>query len=173
MRCANSAGINGRAQRPPLCSSRNAARHYRRLASLAWSSGQPPRPVQPMDKRSQPLRLSLSDVALVCGFADQSPLTRVFTGTVGVSPGAWHGACVNISKRAERDATYVQSIATSTLNSPQFAARVCRTFRQRSKFRPSDCRHDGGIRRESGETTIASSNYSLFANQLCKPDNSL
>jgi AraC family transcriptional regulator len=33
--------------------------------------------------------LSLSEVALACGFADQSHLTRVFTGTVGVSPGAW------------------------------------------------------------------------------------
>jgi AraC family transcriptional regulator len=37
-------------------------------------------------------RLSLSDVALVCGFADQSHLTRVFTGMVGVSPGAWRRA---------------------------------------------------------------------------------
>ena len=34
-------------------------------------------------------RLSLSDVALACGFADQSHLTRVFTRMVGVSPGAW------------------------------------------------------------------------------------
>ena len=37
-------------------------------------------------------RLSLSDVALACGFADQSHLTRVFTGMVGVSPGAWRRA---------------------------------------------------------------------------------
>jgi AraC family transcriptional regulator len=36
--------------------------------------------------------LSLSDVALACGFADQSHLTRVFTGMVGVSPGAWRRA---------------------------------------------------------------------------------
>jgi AraC family transcriptional regulator len=34
-------------------------------------------------------RLSLSDVAIACGFADQSHLTRVFTRIVGVSPGAW------------------------------------------------------------------------------------
>jgi AraC family transcriptional regulator len=34
-------------------------------------------------------RLTLSDVALACGFADQSHLTRVFTRIVGVSPGAW------------------------------------------------------------------------------------
>jgi AraC family transcriptional regulator len=34
-------------------------------------------------------RLSLRDVALACGFADQSHLTQVFTRSVGVSPGAW------------------------------------------------------------------------------------
>ena len=37
-------------------------------------------------------RLSLSEVALACGFADQSHLTRVFTGMVGISPGAWRRA---------------------------------------------------------------------------------
>jgi len=34
-------------------------------------------------------RLPLTEVALTCGFADQSHLTRVFTRFVGVSPGAW------------------------------------------------------------------------------------
>jgi len=34
-------------------------------------------------------RLSLLEIALACGFADQSHLTRVFTRIVGVSPGAW------------------------------------------------------------------------------------
>lgn len=33
--------------------------------------------------------LSLSDVAALCGFADQSHFTRAFTATMGVSPGAW------------------------------------------------------------------------------------
>jgi AraC-like DNA-binding protein len=37
-------------------------------------------------------RSSLLDVALACGFADQSHLTRVFTRIVGVSPGAWRRA---------------------------------------------------------------------------------
>jgi AraC-like DNA-binding protein len=37
-------------------------------------------------------RLSLLDVALGCGFADQSHLTRVFTRIVGLSPGAWRRA---------------------------------------------------------------------------------
>jgi AraC family transcriptional regulator len=36
--------------------------------------------------------LSLFDVALACGFADQSHLTKVFTRVVGVSPGAWRRA---------------------------------------------------------------------------------
>lgn len=33
--------------------------------------------------------LSLGDIALACGFADQSHFTRVFTSVVGTSPGAW------------------------------------------------------------------------------------
>jgi AraC family transcriptional regulator len=37
-------------------------------------------------------RMSLLDVALACGFADQSHLTRVFTRIVGISPGAWRRA---------------------------------------------------------------------------------
>lgn len=32
---------------------------------------------------------SITDVALLCGFADQAHMTRVFTSVVGVSPGAW------------------------------------------------------------------------------------
>jgi AraC-like DNA-binding protein len=34
-------------------------------------------------------RVSVSQVALTCGFADQSHLTRVFTRMVGLSPAAW------------------------------------------------------------------------------------
>jgi AraC family transcriptional regulator len=34
-------------------------------------------------------RLPLADVALSCGFADQSHFTRVFSKQVGVSPGCW------------------------------------------------------------------------------------
>jgi AraC family transcriptional regulator len=33
--------------------------------------------------------LSVAEVAIACGFADQSHLTRVFTRTTGLSPGAW------------------------------------------------------------------------------------
>ena len=34
-------------------------------------------------------RLSLSEVALACGFSDQSHFTRVYTRATGTSPGAW------------------------------------------------------------------------------------
>jgi AraC-like DNA-binding protein len=37
--------------------------------------------------RSSTLRLA--DIALICGFGDQSYFTRVFTRSVGASPGAW------------------------------------------------------------------------------------
>jgi AraC-like DNA-binding protein len=33
--------------------------------------------------------VSLANIALSCGFADQSHFTRVFTAMIGVSPGAW------------------------------------------------------------------------------------
>jgi len=33
--------------------------------------------------------LSLSEIALACGFSDQSHFTRVFTRLVGIGPGAW------------------------------------------------------------------------------------
>jgi AraC family transcriptional regulator len=46
--------------------------------------------------------LSLSDVALECGFTDQSHLTRVFRQIVGVTPGAWRRALSGDSKRASK-----------------------------------------------------------------------
>jgi AraC-type DNA-binding domain-containing proteins len=36
--------------------------------------------------------LSLADIALACGFAEQSHFTRVFTRLVGLPPGAWRRA---------------------------------------------------------------------------------
>ena len=36
--------------------------------------------------------LALIDIALICGFGDQSYFTRVFSRTVGASPGAWRRA---------------------------------------------------------------------------------
>jgi AraC-like DNA-binding protein len=44
-------------------------------------------------KRAKALLLdpsrTVSDVAMACGFADQSHFTRVFSGRVGATPGAW------------------------------------------------------------------------------------
>jgi len=36
--------------------------------------------------------LSLAEIALVCGFSDQSHFTRLFSAAVGVSPGMWRRA---------------------------------------------------------------------------------
>lgn len=47
---------------------------------------------QRVQKAQELLRMpgrSITDVALLCGFADQAHMTRVFTSLVGVSPGAW------------------------------------------------------------------------------------
>jgi AraC family transcriptional regulator len=48
-----------------------------------------------IDKAKDLLRssdLSLNEIALACGFADQSHFTAVFTRMVGVSPGFWRRA---------------------------------------------------------------------------------
>lgn len=37
-------------------------------------------------------KLPLADIALICGFGDQSYFTRVFTRSVGASPGVWRRA---------------------------------------------------------------------------------
>jgi AraC family transcriptional regulator len=37
----------------------------------------------------QDVRLSLADIALACGFSDQSHFTRVFSKQMGISPGCW------------------------------------------------------------------------------------
>jgi transcriptional regulator GlxA family with amidase domain len=33
--------------------------------------------------------MPVGEIAIACGFADQSHLTRVFTRAMGVSPGVW------------------------------------------------------------------------------------
>jgi AraC family transcriptional regulator len=37
-------------------------------------------------------KLPLADIALICGFGDQSHFTRVFSRSIGASPGAWRKA---------------------------------------------------------------------------------
>ncbi len=40
-------------------------------------------------------RMTLAEIALTCGFADQSHLSRVFARTLGVTPGAWRRGAEN------------------------------------------------------------------------------
>ena len=40
-------------------------------------------------------RMSLAEIGLACGFADQSHFTRVFSRHVGASPGAWRRAVIS------------------------------------------------------------------------------
>ena len=73
-----------------------SVRHFGR--AFRQSTGMPPHRwlTQRRIERAQRLlrdpRLSLPEVALACGFADQSHFTRVFSATVGMSPGAWRRA---------------------------------------------------------------------------------
>ena len=68
------------------------SRAFRRTVGVAPHNWLLTRRVELAQEKLRYSRLSLSEVALACGFADQSHLTRVFTGMVGVSPGAWRRA---------------------------------------------------------------------------------
>jgi AraC family transcriptional regulator len=63
-----------------------AFRHTTGVAPHKWLME---RRVEVAKEKLRDGRFSLSDVALACGFADQSHLTRVFTQLAGISPGAW------------------------------------------------------------------------------------
>ena len=65
------------------------SRAFRRTMGVAPHHWLLTRRIEVAKEKLRNTGLSLSDVALACGFADQSHLTRVFTGMVGVSPGAW------------------------------------------------------------------------------------
>ncbi|SFW56050.1 MULTISPECIES: helix-turn-helix transcriptional regulator [Luteibacter] len=62
------------------------------------STGKPPhrwlldRRIERSRQLLRDTQLSLADIALACGFAEQSHFTRVFTRTVGMPPGAWRRA---------------------------------------------------------------------------------
>jgi AraC family transcriptional regulator len=51
---------------------------------------------------------SLADVALSCGFADQSHFTRVFAGMTGFTPHGWRAAHGPAWHRTERSQTKSQ-----------------------------------------------------------------
>ena len=68
------------------------SRAFRRSMGVAPHSWLLTRRVEAAKEKLRDDRLTLLDVALACGFADQSHLTRVFTRVVGISPGAWRRA---------------------------------------------------------------------------------
>ncbi len=68
------------------------SRAFRRTAGAAPHHWLMTRRVEAAKEKLRDSRLSLLDVALACGFSDQSHLTRVFAGMVGLSPGAWRRA---------------------------------------------------------------------------------
>jgi AraC family transcriptional regulator len=68
------------------------SRSFRRSVGAAPHNWLLTRRVDAAKEKLRDGRLSLLNVALDCGFADQSHLTRVFTRMVGVSPGAWRRA---------------------------------------------------------------------------------
>jgi AraC family transcriptional regulator len=68
------------------------SRAFRRSTGVAPHNWLVARRVETAKEKLRDDRLTLLDVALSCGFADQSHLTRVFTRLVGVSPGAWRRA---------------------------------------------------------------------------------
>jgi AraC family transcriptional regulator len=65
------------------------SRAFRRTVGVAPHNWLLTRRVELAKEKLRDGRFSLLDVALACGFADQSHLTRVFTRMVGISPGAW------------------------------------------------------------------------------------
>jgi AraC family transcriptional regulator len=65
------------------------SRAFRRTMGAAPHNWLLARRVEVAKEKLRDSRLSLLDVALICGFADQSHFTRIFTRMVGVSPGAW------------------------------------------------------------------------------------
>jgi AraC family transcriptional regulator len=92
--CAN---LDGRVQltevaRECRLSVSQFSRAFRRSMGVAPHNWLLTRRVEAAKEKLRDHRLTLSDVALACGFADQSHLTRVFTRMIGVSPGAWRRA---------------------------------------------------------------------------------
>ena len=65
------------------------SRAFRESTGLAPHQWLLQRRIDASKSTMQDTRLSLAEVALACGFADQSHFTRVFSKQMGVSPGCW------------------------------------------------------------------------------------
>jgi AraC family transcriptional regulator len=65
------------------------SRAFRETTGLAPHQWLLHRRIEAAKSAMQDARLPLSEIALTCGFADQSHFTRVFSKQVGVSPGCW------------------------------------------------------------------------------------
>jgi AraC family transcriptional regulator len=68
------------------------SRAFRRTVGVAPHNWLLMRRIEVAKQKLRRSQLPLSDVALACGFADQSHMTRIFTRMVGTSPGAWRRA---------------------------------------------------------------------------------
>ena len=68
------------------------SRAFRRSMGLPPHGWLLQRRIEVAKEKLRERQLSVSQVALACGFADQSHMTRVFTRMVGVSPAAWRRA---------------------------------------------------------------------------------
>ncbi|OKO76031.1 AraC family transcriptional regulator [Bradyrhizobium sp. AS23.2] len=69
------------------------SRAFRQSTGLSPHQWLQRRRIQQAKRLLSDRKLSLSEIALSCGFADQSHFTRVFTDLAGISPGAWRRKC--------------------------------------------------------------------------------
>jgi AraC-like DNA-binding protein len=76
-------------QRAPHCPSRWFVRAFKETTGLPPHRWLMSRRIERAQETLINSRLSLVEIAERTGFADQSHFTRVFTGTVGTSPGEW------------------------------------------------------------------------------------
>jgi AraC family transcriptional regulator len=65
------------------------ARSFRRSTGLAPHAFLSRLRIEEAKRLMTTTKLPLADVALICGFGDQSYFTRVFSRSAGMSPGAW------------------------------------------------------------------------------------
>lgn len=76
-------------------SSKHFSRAFRQSTGMAPHQWLLQRRVEKAKDLLRDVKLPLADIAIACGFADQSHFTRVFTRSIGISPGQW--------RRAHRD----------------------------------------------------------------------